>query len=548
MKNNKPWVDNIIHFSEQEFNIPATWLNSVFETAEIGICILNSEGNICGVNQTYCNLFGYEKEELMNNHFMFVLDPLAKDNAFKMHHQVMDNFKSVKAEFKVFRKDGSNFIAQIASKKIIDQENNSYAISTFTDISEKYYYELAFSAAMRISREAGMAKSSEELYKAIHDAIAQIMPANNFYIALYNEEDDSISFPFLIDEKDDDDSIIFDAKNNKGITAYILKTGKAVLLSNSEIANLIEANALEQYGEMPVIYLGIPLHLNGKGIGVLALQSYESLKAFNENDKKILELISQQVARYIERKKYEKELIEARMRAEDSNRIKSEFLAQMSHEIRTPINSILSFNSLLREELRDKVNEDLRESFQIIDSGGRRLIRTIDLLLNVSEVQTGTYKPSFSKIDLNKDILEFIVNEFKYQADNKNITLRYYLNTCNTLILGDGYTVAQMLINLIENAIKYTLEGRVWISVSMVNEKIKVEVKDTGIGISKEYLPHIFENFSQEETGYTRTYDGNGLGLSLVKKYAELNNAYIEVASEKGKGSTFSVFFEPFRK
>ncbi len=245
-----------------------------------------------------------------------------------------------------------------------------------------------------------------------------------------------------------------------------------------------------------------------------------------------------------ESKLVESELIRAKEKAEESDKLKSDFLAQMSHEIRTPINTILSFTSLLKMELEDSLPIELADTFKMIENGGKRLIRTIDLLLNMSQVQTGSYEPKITKIDMCHDVMKPLVSEFRVIADNRGIELIVNKQTEETFINVDKYTVTQVFSNLLDNALKYTHEGSVKLSIERVNnKKLRIKVEDTGIGISEEYLPNLFSPFSQEMTGYTRKFEGNGLGLALVKKYCELNNASISVESKKNVGSTFEVVF-----
>lgn len=246
-----------------------------------------------------------------------------------------------------------------------------------------------------------------------------------------------------------------------------------------------------------------------------------------------------------ERKQHEQLLLQAKENAERSDRLKTEFLAQMSHEIRTPLNNILTYASLLKEELEDKIPKDFESVFTVIDSSSHRLIRTIDLILNLSKIQTGNFETKFEKIDLDNDILEDISLEFFQQAARKNVKLSYNRRIKDSLISGDMYSVSQIFINLIENAIKFTENGKISIILDNYRDKIRVSITDTGIGITKENQQKIFEPFTRENQGY---YPGTGLGLSLVKKYAEVNNASIKLKSIKGKGTTFMIFFDHLKK
>lgn len=137
------------------------------------------------------------------------------------------------------------------------------------------------------------------------------------------------------------------------------------------------------------------------------------------------------------------------------------------------------------------------------------------------------------------------MNEFKSLSDDKGLELKFKQSADESFIVADRYTVNQIFQNLINNAIKYTLKGYVEVFVRNENDnKVRVEIRDSGIGMSDEYLKKIFTPFSQEDVGYKREFEGNGLGLALVKKYVELNKAEIEVESEKSIGSVFSVTFD----
>lgn len=238
----------------------------------------------------------------------------------------------------------------------------------------------------------------------------------------------------------------------------------------------------------------------------------------------------------------QQELVVALEKANESNRLKSAFLAQMSHEIRTPLNVILPAIPILIDAIGEKDSDNLM-ILKSVGSAGKRLQRTINMILDMSTVQSGSYQLDFEQMDLAKD-LRSIRDEFKSIADDKGLKLEFNNHSTNPVIIVDKYTVGQIFQNLLANAIKYTNKGFVRIVIEdLLDGNLQVLVKDSGIGMNQEFMKNIFVPFSQEDFGQKREYEGIGLGLALVKKYSELNNAALEVYSKKGVGSTFLVTF-----
>ena len=186
----------------------------------------------------------------------------------------------------------------------------------------------------------------------------------------------------------------------------------------------------------------------------------------------------------------------------------------------------------------------MQEGFSIIESAGRRLIRTVDLILNMSLLQTDSFELNLQSFDLFENVLRNKIREYTAEAKEKGLRFEVKKDVLDCSVFADESTVDQILDNLINNAVKFTHHGIVGIRLFNNKDKnLTVEIYDTGIGISKEYLSQLFKPFSQEETGYKRKFEGNGLGLALTKKFADLNNASIEVQSQKGYGTKFSLTF-----
>ena len=232
------------------------------------------------------------------------------------------------------------------------------------------------------------------------------------------------------------------------------------------------------------------------------------------------------------------ELILAKDKAEESDRLKSAFLANMSHEIRTPMNGILGFATLLKKPALS--DEKQLKYIKAIEQSGRRMLNIINDIIDISRIEAGQTELNLESVEINEVIDELFLF-FKLEAEQNGIKLicnkANYTEALYTLT--DKNKLIQILTNLIKNAIKFTKKGQINYGYKINSNDIEFFVSDTGIGVHPDYHQKIFERFRQAETNLASQYEGSGLGLSISKAYVELLGGKIWMKSEIGKGSTF---------
>lgn len=227
----------------------------------------------------------------------------------------------------------------------------------------------------------------------------------------------------------------------------------------------------------------------------------------------------------------------ARRTAEQANRMKSEFLASMSHELRTPLNGIIGFAEMLALDLED---EEQRASAETIRESGEHLLLLLNELLDLAKIEAGHMQMHMQEVDINA-LVRALIALHKVTTDAKGLELHAELPAVQLLAYADPVRVRQVLDNLLTNAIKFTNQGQIAISVTELDDVIRMTVTDTGIGIADHDLPHIFDHFYQAENFLTRTQRGTGLGLSVARKFVMLMGGQITVNSVAGRGSSFTV-------
>ncbi len=474
---------------------------ALFNFMPSGILLEDLEGNILDANPTFCNMLGFKKEELLS---MNIRDfaPAGQEDKIERNLKYLNENKYLRHTVSNYKKDGSLIYLDLSETKISLAYGGEFILVIANDVTEQ---KLTYQKL----------RENEHRYRTLFDTSPSgiiVLDSNGMILDVNPAMCSSLGFQYeeMIGKPV---SFIFPAES---LFTGNRSDNKEQIIN--EIFKLKRKNGSVAYYEINKTLF--PLLDSSEGI----------LMTINDVTDRI---------------NYENELIRSKEEAEKSNRLKSEFLAQMSHEIRSPINVILSFVSLLKQELEDLGITNLKDYFDSIDRGGRRIIKTIDMILNMSELQTGVFEVVPRKLNLEKDIFKSIIKEYEKISTAKNLDLKLNVRTRKPEITADAYSVMQLFSNLVDNAIKYTEHGGIEIEIFRNKKReLCVSVADTGIGISKNYLPNLFEPFTQEESGYTRKYEGTGLGLALVKQYCSVNNAEINVESKKGKGTKFTIVFK----
>ncbi len=235
------------------------------------------------------------------------------------------------------------------------------------------------------------------------------------------------------------------------------------------------------------------------------------------------------------------ELLKERDRAEQADQLKSAFLATMSHELRTPLNSIIGFTGIILQKLAGPLNPEQEKQLTMVQQSARHLLALINDVLDISKIEAGELNIVREPVDINSSVRQ-VISLMEKTAQEKGLELKSDLAPDTGTVIGDKRRLEQVILNLMSNAIKFTDSGSITVSSSRVDEKVRIAVRDTGIGIESGKMHILFRPFHQIDSGTTRKHEGTGLGLSISKKLVELHGGSITVSSTPGEGSEFVVW------
>jgi PAS domain S-box-containing protein len=463
-----------------------------------GCYLVDLQGHILETNDSYCSMIGYSREELLK---MSVKDIEAIETQELIQKRIdkILNTGSDRFETRHIRKDGKIILIEASVNFLNDGNPRLYCF--MRDITERNRAE------EKVRQLAAIVQSSEDAIIGKNlDGIITTWNKGAENIFGYSESEivgKSISILYPPGNVDELSMILEKIKSGENIKHF-------------------ETVRRRKDGQPIQMSLTVSPILNADGKIVAASVIGHDITI---------------------RKKSELDLIRAKDQAESANRLKDAFIANISHEIRTPLNGILGMTSLIKEMFQNNIKKEDEEIFEGIDFSSNRIIRTIDMILNYSRLHIGEYNIKPGNISLSK-ICANLIKEFNTSAKHKSLELSFQNNCGESVIFADEYSITMAISNLIDNAIKFTAAGYVRLILDKKNSgEIILEIKDSGVGIDKDYLNNIFEPYRQEQMGYGRAYEGIGLGLAIVKKVISLNNAVITVESKKGDGTAFFINF-----
>ena len=376
----------------------------------------------------------------------------------------------------------------------------------------------------------------DKVLEKIVEEIGMLLKVDRCLIALYDKTTEKfcVQNEYRINENvpsvlNNFSSLILELPQNW--QEHLLKSNKHIVVNNSEEEKLedIQRNYLEINNIKSLII--IPVVHKSEVLGVIMVHQLHYTREWESTHIEILKDTGSQIAIAIGQ-------AILYTRVQEATKLKSEFLAGMSHEFRTPLNAIIGFSEMLLSGDFGKLNEKQEKFTNNVVLSGKHLLRLVNDILDLSKVESGNLELNYEIFDVNFAIFE-TVTILKGMAIKKNIFIETKLEK-NTIINADIVRFKQIMYNLLSNAVKFTEDdGKIFINSLFVEGNLKIEIIDTGIGISEENRDKIFQEFRQIDSSYARKQDGTGLGLTLTKKLVERHNGYIDFESEEKRGSKF---------
>ena len=509
---------------EKELEVARKMFQELFYLSPIsGVLTKIPDRIIVEVNPAFEALTGHKREDVMGQSvlsFDLWADPVER-NKVLVHLQEHGRLRDYEFQFKTKSgKVGHGLFYQ----ETFGQDDQQYTLTKVVDITESKEAELKI-------------KASEQRYRTTLDAANIGIWDWNLQTDLWYATPTYFSMLGYDLDTDGQNREVWGGRTHPDDVAFVIHKMETVR-DNGEPGFDIELRFRHKDGTyrwLNSIGHGIEFDDSGKTTRMLGLQIDITDRKHAQEELKLLNAELEQ--RVVQRTD---ELAVAKERAEAADRLKSAFLATMSHELRTPLNSIIGFTGILLQELPGTLNSEQAKQLGMVQGSARHLLALINDVLDISKIEAGQLEVALSPFDM-RQLVEKVGQSFQAMAEKKGLQLAVLLDPEVGLFNSDLRRVEQILINLVNNAIKFTHQGKVEIRCWIENGRLLTRVSDTGIGIKQQDIEKLFQPFHQIEIGLDRRVEGTGLGLSICHKLADLLQGEISVESEWGVGSVFTV-------
>ena len=540
----------------------------LLDTVEQAVIATDKDGKITYWNRHAEKLYGWSAAEAVGRNILEVTPAEdASAQAMEIIRHVTEG-ETWTGEFDVRRRDGSTFPIQVSDTPIHDERGRLVGIVGISaDITERRRAEAAVREAERsalreyetllmrlthLAESFGTARDHLAIFRDLRDFAVVSVPCVGIFISLYDEERDVRLATYAWgDEQEVDVSTLPPMPvSAEGPNSRAVRTGKVVITDDYwevKQKGLGQKGMLvgEDNGLRPQSSLVVPMATLGRIVGTIEVQSYEQ-RAYREEHITAMRMAANLAAVAIENMRLLQFEVKARTAAEESNRLKDEFLATLSHELRTPLTAILGWASMLRDGRLDE--KTFKTAVEIIERNARTQQQIVDDILDVSRIITGQLRFEAEPTDL-RCVVSAAIDTVRHAATAKSITLRATYEPGVGPVMGEPRRLQQVVWNLLLNAVKFTpIGGEVSVHLDTDGTHARVLVNDTGAGIRADFLPFAFDRFRQGDQSTTRAHGGLGLGLSIVRHLVELHGGTVRAQSAgEGRGSTFTVEFPLLR-
>lgn len=530
----------------------------LLDTVEQSVIATDLNGTIIYWNKFAEALYGWPAAEATGRNIMEVTPAEA---TLGQATEIMSRLKAGKSwsgEILLRRRDGSTFPALVTDSPIYDDKGSLIGIiGVSTNISERKRAEEALREADQralteyerlldritgLGQALGTARDLATIFRALRDFAAASVPCAGIFISLYDpgRQVRTASYGW-------GDGVEFDVSGlppmpvtTEGPNSRAVRTGQIIITDDYMSATKANPGVVvgPDNGLRPQSSLAAPMAVMGRIVGTIEVQSYERA-AYKDEHVTAMRMAANLAAVAIENVQLFERESRARAAAEESNRMKDEFLATVSHELRTPLTAILGWSRMLTSGTLDGATS--ARAIQIIERNAKVQTQIIEDILDVSRIITGKLHLEFQPVELIS-VIEAAMNAVRPAVEAKGIQLEAVLDSGANVVFGDADRLQQVIWNLLSNAVKFTPGGgRIQVHLRNTGSSTELKVIDTGQGISREFLPYVFDRFRQADSMTARQHGGLGLGLAIVRHLVELHGGTVHAESPgEGQGATFT--------